>query len=221
MSAAARAALEARGLVQRFGGTVALQGVDLELAAGERLAVVGDNGAGKTTLLRLLATASRPHAGELRIFGLDAIRLRESVRPRLGWLAHAPGLYPALTARENLAFFATLHGRPPERADECLALVGLESDAGRPASELSRGRQQRLAIARSLVHDPELWVLDEPDSSLDGSGRRLLGELAEGRSVVMSTHDRELASRLCSRALTLREGRVVPPNRLTLIEGSS
>lgn len=216
-----RAVLEAAALVQRFGRTVALRGVDLELAPGERLAVLGDNGAGKTTLLRVLATASRPAGGELRIFGLDAQRRRDAIRARLGWLAHAPGLYPALTARENLAFFATLHGLPAARADECLARVGLEGDARRPAGELSRGRQQRLAIARTLLHDPELWVLDEPDTSLDGAGRDLLGELAEGRTVVLSTHDRELAARVCTRALELRDGRAVERPPLSVVERSS
>lgn len=209
-----RPAVEARGLVQRFGRTPALRGVDLDLAAGERLAVLGDNGAGKTTLLRLLATASRPASGELRLFGFDAVRHRAALRPRIGWLAHQPGLYPALTALENLAFFCALHGLPGRRAQECLTLLGLEADAGRPASELSRGRQQRLAIARSLLHDPELWVLDEPDTSLDAAGRELLGRLAGGRTVVLATHDRELAARLCGRTIELREGTIVPPLRL-------
>lgn len=216
-----KAAIEARGLVQRFGRTVALRSVDLEVAAGERLAVLGDNGAGKTTLLRILATASRPYRGELRLFGLDALRHRDAVRPRLGWLAHQPGLYPALTARENLAFFCTLHGLPASRADECLELAGLNGDATRPAGELSRGRQQRLAIARSVLHDPELWVLDEPDTSLDVAGRELVGRLAAGRTVVMATHDRELAGRLCERALELRDGRVVDHPPLSVVERGS
>ena len=214
-------AVEARGLVQRFGRATVLFGVDVELAAGARMAVLGDNGAGKTTLLRILATAARPLRGELRLFGLDALRRRPEVRPRIGWLAHQPGLYPALTARENLAFFAALYSLPSERADECLELVGLAAEAGRPAGELSRGRQQRLAIARTLLHEPELWILDEPDTSLDAAGRDLLVRLTEGRSVILATHDRELAARACDSSLELRGGRVLERPPLSVVERPS
>lgn len=216
-----KAAIEAHGLGQRFGRSVALRSVDVSVEAGERLAVLGDNGAGKTTLLRILATVSRPHRGELRLFGLDALRQRDAVRPRIGWLAHQPGLYPVLTARENLVFFCTLYGLGEVRADECLEAAGLTSEARRPAGELSRGRQQRLAIARSVLHDPELWVLDEPDTSLDAAGRALVERLAEGRTVVLATHDRGLAAGLCDRSLELRDGRVVDHPPLTVLERPS
>ncbi|HEX6349225.1 MAG TPA: heme ABC exporter ATP-binding protein CcmA [Candidatus Dormibacteraeota bacterium] len=210
-------AIEARGLTQRFGRQPALLGVHLEVAPGERVAVLGDNGAGKTTLLRLLATVMRPSAGELRLFGLDAVRQRAALRPRLGWLAHEPGLYSALTARENLEFFCTLHGLPADRAGECLELLGLAEDAARAAGELSRGRRQRLALARTLLHDPELWVLDEPDSSLDAEGRGLLGRLAGGRTLVFATHDRALAEELGARVVELRAGRVVDRSALKVV----
>jgi len=147
-------AIEARGLTQRFGRQLVLLDIDLQVAAGERVALLGDNGAGKTTLLRLLATVARPAAGELRLLGLDAVRQRSALRSRLGWLAHEPGLYPALSARENLEFFCTLHGLPRGRAVECLEQLGLTDDALRPAAELSRDRRQRLALARTLLHDP-------------------------------------------------------------------
>ena len=210
-------AIDARGLIQRFGRQVALLDVDLQVAPGERVAVLGENGAGKTTLLRLLATVARPAAGELRLFGLDAVRQRAALRPRLGWLAHEPGLYPALSARENLEFFCTLHGLPRGRAVECLELLEAADDAERPAAELSRGRRQRLALARTLLHDPELWVLDEPDSSLDASGRNLLGRLAAGRTLVFATHDRTLAAELDARVVELRAGRVVDRSALEVV----
>src|SRR2546423_8513685 len=199
-------AIEARGLTQRFGRQLALLDIDLHVAAGERVALLGDNGAGKTTLLRLLATVARPAAGELRLLGLDAVRQRSALRPRLGWLAHEPGLYPALSARENLEFFCTLHGLPRGRAVECLELLGLMDDASRPAAELSRGRRQRLALARPLLHDPELWLLDEPDSSLDAAGRDLLGRLGSGRTPGFATHDRGLADELDARVVGLLAG---------------
>jgi heme ABC exporter ATP-binding subunit CcmA len=199
-------AVRARGLVQRFGSQVALGPLDLALPVRGRLAVLGGNGAGKTTLLRVLATAVRPAAGRLELLGLDAGRQRDRLRARLGYLGHQAGLYPALTARENLEFFATLHGLGRRDADAALALVRLTPQGGRRAGQLSRGQQQRLALARAVLHRPELLVLDEPDASLDGEGRDLLGGLFEGRTVVMATHDASLARELCDRAMLLKAG---------------
>lgn len=211
--------ISARGLVQVFGQQVALGPLDLSLEAGDRLAVLGDNGAGKTTLLRILATAARPAAGRLELFGLDAWSRRERVRPRLGYLGHQPGLYPALSARENLEFFATLYGVGRGRVAEALAEAGLEEVARRRVDQLSRGQQQRLALARAILHQPDLLILDEPDASLDLAGRDLLGRLMEGRSVVMATHDRALARELCSRGLLLHAGRDAgDPWKLQLLE---
>jgi heme ABC exporter ATP-binding subunit CcmA len=201
-------AVRTRGLVHRFGSQVALGPLDLDVAAGERLAVLGSNGAGKTTLLRLLATAVRPAAGSLELFGLDAGRRRERLRARLGYLGHQQGLYPALTALENLEFFATLHGLGRREAVGALARACLEPLAGRRAEQLSRGQLQRLALARAVLHDPELLVLDEPDASLDGDGRSALAAAMEGRTVVMATHDAALAAQLCHRSLLLCQGRI-------------
>ncbi len=199
----------ANGLTQRFGADLALDSVDLAVDAGEHLAVLGDNGAGKTTLLRILATAARPTAGSLQILGLDALRDRRRLRARIGFVAHAPGLYPALSATENLEFFCSLQGVQRTRAAEALALVGLTADATRPAGLLSRGMQQRLAIARAVLHDPKVLVLDEPDASLDSGAADLLAAVIRGRTVVIATHDRPLANRLCQRTLVLRHGRVL------------
>lgn len=215
------AAIEAAGLVQRFGSAVALGPVDLELARGERLAVLGGNGAGKTTLLRLLATAARPAAGRLELLGLDSRSQRERLRARLGYIAHQVGLYPALTALENLQFFATLHGLGRAEAASALELVGLDAQSSRRVEQLSRGQQQRLALGRAVLHNPELLVLDEPDASLDSEGRRLLARLLEGRSVVMATHDTDLARAVCDRAILLRAGRVAgDPWTLHVVRGS-
>jgi heme ABC exporter ATP-binding subunit CcmA len=208
----------AHQLTQRFGSEVALDAVDLALDAGEHLAVLGENGAGKTTLLRILATAARPTSGRLEIFGLDAQRERRRLRARIGFVAHAPGLYPALSAAENLEFFCALQGVDRARVAETLSLVGLTDVAQRPAGRLSRGEQQRLAIGRAVLHDPRLLVLDEPDASLDSGGADLLANVMRGRSAVLATHDHALATRLCQRTLTLRKGRSLgAPTRLRVV----
>ncbi|HEV2035025.1 MAG TPA: heme ABC exporter ATP-binding protein CcmA [Candidatus Dormibacteraeota bacterium] len=194
-------------LTQRFGSELALDSVDLVLDAGEHLAVLGENGAGKTTLLRILATASRPSSGQLEIFGLDATRERRRLRSRIGFVSHAPGLYPALSPTENLEFFCTLQGVDRGRVAETLGLVGLSDVAHRPAGLLSRGMQQRLAIGRAVLHDPKLLVLDEPDASLGSDGPDLLAKIMRGKTAVLATHDHALANRLCQRTMVLRNGR--------------
>jgi heme exporter protein A len=197
----------AHQLTQRFGSELALDAVDLALDKGEHLAVLGDNGAGKTTLLRILATATRPTSGRLELFGLDALRERTRLRALVGFVGHAPGLYPALSAAENLEFFCSLHGIDRARVSEVLELVGLAEVSRRSAGRLSRGEQQRLAIGRAILHDPRLLVLDEPDASLDSGAGDLLARVMQGRSAVLATHDHALANRLCQRTLVLRNGR--------------
>ena len=197
----------ANQLSQRFGSELALDSVDLVLDPGEHLAVLGENGAGKTTLLRILATASRPTSGQLEIFGVDASRERRRLRSRIGFVSHAPGLYPALSPTENLEFFCTLQGVDRGRVAETLGLVGLRDVAHRPAGLLSRGMQQRLAIARAVLHDPRLLILDEPDASLGSDGAELLANVMRGRTAVLATHDHALANRLCQRTMVLRNGR--------------
>lgn len=205
-------------LTQRFGAEVALDDVDLAADAGDHLAVLGENGAGKTTLLRIVATAARPTSGTLQIFGLDGMVERRRLRARIGFVAHAPGLYPALSAAENLAFFCTLQGVDHARVAEVLDLVGLTDVARRAAGKLSRGAQQRLAIGRAILHDPQLLVLDEPDASLDSGGPELLLKVMRGRTAIIATHDHALANRLCNRTLELRRGRVVGvPTRLRVV----
>jgi heme ABC exporter ATP-binding subunit CcmA len=197
----------ANGLTHWFGRELALEGVDLVVDTGEHMAVLGDNGAGKTTLLRILATALRPTAGRLQIAGLDAFREKRRLRHHVGYLAHAPGLYPALSAVENLEFFCDLQEVSRTRVEEALDIVGMTSVAHRRADQLSRGMQQRLAIARAILHEPRLLVLDEPDASLGEDAADLLTRVTQGKTVIMATHDRALANRLCPRTLELRHGR--------------
>ena len=209
----------ANGIAHRFGNELALAGIDLVLDTGEHMAVLGDNGAGKTTLLRVLATALKPTAGDLKIAGLDAFKERRRLRHYIGYVAHAPGLYPALTARENLEFFCELQGVPRTRAAEALELVGLAAFAVRRADQLSRGMQQRLAIARAILHQPRLLVLDEPDASLGEGAAELLAGVMRDRTVVLATHDHALANRLCHRTLVLKHGRSHgTPTRLSVVK---
>ncbi|MGH7778143.1 MAG: ABC transporter ATP-binding protein, partial [Candidatus Dormibacterales bacterium] len=146
---------------------------------------------------------------------LDALRERAAARRRVGYLGHGLGLYPVLTGLENLAFYAALAGLPRGSAEAAWEAAELpRSAARRPVQELSRGMQQRLALSRSLLHDPALWIVDEPDASLDEAGASLLGRLMGTRTVVMATHDRELGAALCGRALLLEAGRASPLARL-------
>ena len=196
-------AIEAVGLRQRYGTRTVLGPLDLVLEAGASLAVLGENGSGKTTLLRLLATAARPSGGQLRLLGLDAATARPELRRRIGYLGDVAGHYPSLTALENLEFFCDLHGIHRSRALGTLDQVGLAAAAGKRAAELSRGMAQRLGLARAILHAPELLVLDEPDAGLDEDGRELLASITAGKTLVMATHDRDIAAKLCGRTLDL------------------
>jgi heme exporter protein A len=185
--------------------------VDLALAEGETLAIVGPNGAGKTTLLRMLATLHRPDAGELAVAGFPVPDQAAKARERIGYLGHDPLVYLDLTAYQNLELFADLYRIPNarRRIEELLDEVGLLSRAFEAVRTFSRGMAQRLGIARLLLHEPPLLLLDEPQSGLDAPGTALLTRLlGEGRSVVMVTHDVERAVGVADRIVVMRAGRV-------------
>ena len=207
------AAVVARALVKRFGRSAALRGVEFEVPAGSAFAVLGANGAGKSTLLRLVAGLARPTSGSVEVGGLPAAR--PEARARVGYAGHATQLYPALTARENLLFAARLRAvaGPRERAAALLSQEALEAVADLPAGALSRGLAQRLSIARALVHEPELLLLDEPFDGLDGPAcERLTARLRAlqrgGRSLLLVTHDPRRAAALCDAAIVLARGQV-------------
>ncbi len=190
------AALQLEGLARHYGEREALSGVSLSLDAGQTLVVFGPNGAGKTTLLRVLATLLRPHAGEVRVLGSRLPEDAWAVRGRVGLLAHEPLLYRELTARENLRFHARLHGVGDERVREVLESVAMSSRASEPLRTLSRGMVQRVAVARTVLHDPELLLLDEPHSNLDPAAVELVAPLIGAgtgpgglRTRVICSHD--------------------------------
>jgi heme exporter protein A len=206
------AAIELDGLERRYGERVALTGVDVRLEEGQTLAVLGGNGAGKTTLLRVLAGLLRPHAGRALVLGAELPQERWKLPGRVGYLGHEPLLYRELSGRENLGYHARLHAVAPSRVDAVLAAVGMERRAGDPVGELSRGMVQRLAVARAVLHEPELLLLDEPRASLDPAAAERLEPLigrSSGRTRVLVSHDVGGALAEADVVLRLRHGRPV------------
>lgn len=221
----AEAAIVVRGVRVAFGATVVLRGVDLDLRWGGRLALLGPNGAGKSTLLRAIATLSRPSGGTVRIAGLDAFAESAAVRRLIGVVAHQTYLYDELTALENLRFYADLYDLPAAGALAAAMLdrVGLTARRNVRAGSLSRGQQQRLTLARALLHDPPLLLLDEPDTGLDLAAFGLLESLllGEERTVVLTTHNLRQAARLCDRYAILNGGRIVREGMLVANDGET
>ncbi|HTK73861.1 MAG TPA: heme ABC exporter ATP-binding protein CcmA [Gemmataceae bacterium] len=210
---AASFALEARGLGYVRGRQPVFRGVDLAVREGEIVLLAGANGAGKTTLLQCLAGALVPTAGQVSWFGSSA--RSPAARRLIGYLGHECGLYLTLTARENLLFAGRMCGlsRVTARADELLSVIGLCCFAGQQAGRLSRGMRQRLAIARAVVHDPPIVLLDEPFTSLDDGGRDWLIQFlrslrARQRSILLVAHGDELSRNLADRLVCLQAGRI-------------
>ena len=206
------AAIELDGLERRYGERVALAGVSARVEAGQTLAVLGGNGAGKTTLLRVLAGLLRPHGGAVRVLDADLPAERWKLPGKVGYLGHDPLLYRDLTGRENLRYHARLHGVAETRVDVVLGQVGMERRADDPIRELSRGMVQRIAVARAVLHDPPLLLLDEPRANLDPAAAELLEPLigrASGRTRVLVSHDVAGALREADMVLRLKRGRPV------------
>jgi ABC-2 type transport system ATP-binding protein len=190
--------LRAHGVARRFGAQMALEAADLEIAAGETVALVGPNGAGKSTLLSILAGSLEPSSG----------RVDRAEGVRVGWVPQRPSLYERLTARENLELFARLEGEgdPASVAGSLLARFDLPAD--RPAGVLSVGNRQRLNVAIAMLGSPRVLLLDEPTASLDPGQRRRLWETVAGGTVVFSTQNLEEIGLYASRVIVLQNGRL-------------
>ena len=205
--------IETRSLTKNFGLQRVLRGVDLAVAPGEFVALMGPNGAGKTTLLRILATLARPSFGQARVAGFPLPAGAGEVRRRLGVVSHHPLLYGDLTAEENLLFYARMYGvrQRAQRLNTVLGQVGLAARRRDLVRTFSRGMQQRLAIARAVLHEPEVMLFDEPYTGLDQDASAMLDGVlrdvaARGRTVLMTTHDLARGLALADRMVILSRG---------------
>ena len=205
--------IEVKKLVKRFGLKTVLRGLDFQVQEGEFVALLGPNGAGKTTFLRILASLSRPSMGAIRIAGYNLPGQASAVRRRLGVVSHLPLLYGDLTAEENLRFYGRMYDVPGlgARIDEVLEMVGLSVRRRDLVRTFSRGMQQRLAIGRAILHDPDVLLFDEPHTGLDQDACDMLDTLlrevaARGRTVVMTSHDLARVEDLASRFDVLSRG---------------
>ncbi|MEU1844567.1 ABC transporter ATP-binding protein [Micromonospora sediminicola] len=210
--------IQARGLVKRFGDFTAVDGIDVEVRRGEAFGFLGPNGAGKSSTMRMIGCISPPSGGELRILGLDPVRDGPTIRARLGVCPQLDSLDPELTVRENLTTYARYFGIPRrvarERAAELLDFVQLAERAESRVDPLSGGMKRRLTIARALVNDPEIVLLDEPTTGLDPQARHLVWERLfrlkqQGVTLVLTTHYMDEAEQLCDRLVVMDGGRIV------------
>ena len=208
-------AIEVRKLTKAFGHQAALRGVDLAVGEGEFLTLFGPNGAGKTTLIRIVSSLTRPTSGAVRVRGEDLGKAGTTLRRHIGLISHNPLLYGDLTPDENLRFFARMYDLADvaARIDAVLDQVGLAARRRDPVRTFSRGMVQRLAIARAILHDPAIMLLDEPYTGLDLQAadmlRAVLEELAaSNRTVILTTHNLEQGLEMCDRAAILNRGKM-------------
>lgn len=209
--------IEIQGLVKAYDVLPVLRKLDLSIGRGEFVALLGPNGSGKSTLLRLVSGLSRPTAGLIRVGGWELPKEAAAVRAQIGLVSHKSLLYDNLSAYENLAFFARLYNLPADRKDmritDMLAQVGLSKRARDVVRTFSRGMSQRLSIARALLHDPAILLLDEPYTGLDQDASSVLDDLlrrahGEGRTILMTSHDLSRAATISTRVVILSRGMI-------------
>jgi len=210
--------IHARGLVKRFGDFTAVDGIDVDVAPGESFGFLGPNGAGKSSTMRMIGCVSRPTAGTLRILGMDPHRQGPAIRARLGVCPQLDNLDPELTVADNLVTYAGYFGIPRRvaraKAAELIDFVQLSERAGSKVEPLSGGMKRRLTIARALVNDPDIVLLDEPTTGLDPQARHLVWERLfrlkqQGVTLVLTTHYMDEAEQLCDRLVVMDAGRIV------------
>ncbi len=208
-------AIEVSKLTKSFGNHLALNGIDLCVETGKTLAVFGPNGAGKTTLIKILASIMKPTAGEILINGFDFNHNAEVIRLQIGIVSHQTLLYSNLTAYENLLFYCRMYDvdNPKQRINQVISMVGMQSRLHDRAGTLSRGMQQRLSIARCLLHKPSIILLDEPETGLDQQAismlwRALKEDDAKNRTIVFTSHSLERGLDTCDDLIILNNGEI-------------
>ena len=208
--------IKAQGLTKSFGNFEALCGIDLDVRKGEFFTLFGPNGAGKTTFIRILSTLAKPSSGKLTISGFDAKKDPDKVRRVTGVISHDPFLYENLSAFENIKFFGTLYGveNIDDRGEEVIKQVGLGRRMHDLVRNFSRGMKQRLAVARAIVHEPGILLLDEPYTGLDQHGAKVFGEMltllkSRNRTILMTTHNMDEGLDRSDRIGILAGGRIV------------
>lgn len=206
-------AIELNGLARRYGAAYVLKNINLTVTPGRTLVLRGGNGAGKTTLLRVLSTRLRPSRGGGRVLGFDLVREAHRIREHVAYLSVFGGAYGALTAHENLALAAKLYGKTGE-LDGYLEQVGLHHARNKLVRTFSSGMKKRLGVARLLLSEAELWLLDEPYAALDESGRDLIDSLLltakdAGKTVLLASHELERSARFADRILDVQGGTLV------------
>jgi len=209
--------IEIRGLTKRYDRVEALKGIDIDVAPGELFGFLGPNGAGKTTTMQILAGLLTPTAGSVKIAGIDLATDPRGVKQRIGYLPDRPYIYEKLTGRELLRLFADLWGVPAQqartRAGDMLDLFGLTHQGDELTEGYSHGMKQRICLAATLMHDPDLLIIDEPMVGLDPQGARLFKDLmrqrcAAGKTVLMSTHTLQVAAETCDRVGIIHRGEI-------------
>jgi sodium transport system ATP-binding protein len=222
------AAVKVDRLEKTLGANKVLRGISLEAHAGEIFGLLGPNGAGKTTTLRIICTLLSPDAGSVEVLGFDTLKAPQEVRRRVGVVTAEIGIYPRLTARENIAYFAelsgVLDGELDRRVDGVIERLDMGSFAAQRAESLSSGQKQKVAIARAVVHDPPVLMFDEPTSNLDVLASRdirqfMVESKGRGKCVIFSTHVLHDAERLCDRVTIIHQGRVVAGGSTAEVRG--
>jgi sodium transport system ATP-binding protein len=223
------AAVKVASLEKSLGTNKVLRGISFEAQAGQIFGLLGPNGAGKTTTLRVICTLLAPDAGSVEVLGFDTRRSSEEVRRRVGVVTAEIGVYPRLSARENVAYFARLSGvasaELDQRVDAVIDRLGMGSYAKQRAESLSSGQKQKVAIARAIVHDPAVLMFDEPTSNLDVLASRdirnfMVESKERGKCVIFSTHVLHDAERLCDQVTIIHQGRVVADGPTAQVRGN-
>ncbi len=208
--------IETKGLIKTIGDKMILRGINLSIKKGESVAIVGPNGAGKSTVLKIIAGLTKATSGDIIIDGMDFKKDSYEMKKKIGFLAHNSFLYDHLTPLENLKFFGKLYRVPnvEEKVKQLINEVGLGFFIHDPIRSFSRGMLQRIAIARAIIHDPEILLFDEPHTGLDQEAIKLLNDVilkmkANGSTVIMVTHDFQQAVQTCDRVIIFRNGKIV------------